>query len=61
MNLDKYCQFSRVTMYLKLTDDEIYTPVHLTHLTMDNLIKTLTTKFTALKDLQVKFSINHFE
>ena len=41
-------------MYLKLADDTIYTPIHLCPLTMENLIKTMTTKFAPLKDLQVK-------
>jgi len=43
----------RVTMYLKLADDTIYTPIHLCPLTMENLIKTMTTKFAPLKDLQI--------
>ena len=45
----------RVTMYLKHIDDEIYTPVHLTPLTIENLTRTLNTRFSALKDLQVLF------
>jgi len=43
----------RVTMYLKLVEDDIYTPVHLCPLTMENLIKTMTTKFAPLKYLQI--------
>jgi len=42
----------RVTMYLKLEDDEIFTPVHLSPVRLNQLIRTLKDKFAVFKESQ---------
>ena len=41
-------------MFLRMNDDEVFIPIHLTPVTYSNLVNTLTTKFEVLKGKQVK-------
>eukprot|EP00092_Neocalanus_flemingeri_P076236 GFUD01094533.1.p1 GENE.GFUD01094533.1~~GFUD01094533.1.p1 ORF type:complete len:195 (+),score=49.27 GFUD01094533.1:48-587(+) len=41
-------------MFLRMDDEEVFLPVHLTPVTYNNLDNTLTTKFAALKDKKIK-------
>jgi len=43
----------KVTMYLRMDSDDIFTPIHLSPLTMENLVKTLKSKFAPLRQLQI--------
>ena len=44
----------RVTMYLKLEADSIFTPVHLSPVRLNQLIRTLKDKFPVFKESQVQ-------
>jgi len=41
-------------MFLRMMDDEVFIPIHLSPVTYTNLVNTLVTKFDALKDQKIK-------
>ena len=47
-------------MFLKMKDDEVFIPVHLSPVTFTNLINTLKARFPPLKNKKVDFSHNEF-